>query len=102
MPGVLQAEAMLQAFALPVLLDTGHIGQQSFLKHFEVALHKKVERRDTPFALQVTATISEARRGIYKGSGELHLDGALVASVRITMVSPHAMPAPRAGIEPIT
>jgi 3-hydroxyacyl-[acyl-carrier-protein] dehydratase len=91
MPGVLQAEAMLQAFALPVLLDAGHIGQQSFLKHFEVALHKKVERRCTPFMLQATATIAEARRGIYKGTAELYMDSSLMANIRVTMVSPHAM-----------
>lgn len=94
MPGVLQAEVMLQAFALPVLLDTGHIGQQSFLKHFEVALYRKVEWRDTPFVLQATATISEARRGIYKGAADLHMDGVLMASTKITMVSPHAMLVP--------
>ena len=94
MPGVLQAEAMLQAFALPVLLDSGHLGQQSFLKHFEVALHKKVEQRDTPFLLQATATITEARRGIYKGTAELHMDGSLMAGIKITMVSPHAIRGP--------
>ena len=95
MPGVLQAEVMLQAFALPVLLDTGHIGQQSFLKYFEVSLHKKVERRYTPFVLQATAIIAETRRGIYKGTAELHLDVTLMAHIKVTMVSPHAMLGPR-------
>jgi hypothetical protein len=79
-----------------VLLDTGHIGQQSFLKHFEVALHKRVERRDTPFVLQATATVAEARRGIYKGTAELPMDGTLIADIKITMVSPHAMVGPHA------
>jgi 3-hydroxymyristoyl/3-hydroxydecanoyl-(acyl carrier protein) dehydratase len=102
MPGVLQAEVMLQTFALPVLLDTGHIGQQSFLKHFEVALQKKVERRYTPFVLEATATIAEARRGVYKGTAELHMEGTLMARIKVTMVSPHAMLLPRAGLKPLT
>jgi 3-hydroxymyristoyl/3-hydroxydecanoyl-(acyl carrier protein) dehydratase len=98
MPGVLQAEVMLQAFALPILLDTGHIGQQSFLKQFEVILHKKVERLRTPLELQATATITSAKRGIYKGTADLHSDGSLVAQITITMASPHAMPEMRSII----
>jgi len=95
MPGVLQAEAMLQTFALPVLLAVGHEGQYSLLKQFDVSLHKKIECSEHNRLLQVQADIKESRRGIYKGSAELRLDGELVASIKITMVSPHAVLAPR-------
>ncbi|MBP0600705.1 hypothetical protein J8I26_21510 [Herbaspirillum sp. LeCh32-8] len=97
MPGVLQAEVMLQAFALPVLTDAGHEGLQSYLRNFELALYKKVERRAAPFILDANATITDARRGIYKGTAELRLEGELVAALKVTMVSPHAMAAPRAA-----
>lgn len=94
MPGVLQAEVMLQSFVLPILLEEGHGGQQSYLKKFDVTLHKKIALRDEDLTLHAMAIIVDSRRGIYRGNAELILNDEVMASMVITMVSPHAMPVP--------
>ncbi len=95
MPGTLQTEAMLQAFVLQIYTMGADSGRHTFVRSFDTTLFRKIEPKDAGGVLHARASISDNRRGIVKGSATLTLNDELVASAKIIMVSPSAMPLPR-------
>jgi hypothetical protein len=81
-----------------VLLADDNLGHQSFLREFKVTLFKKVKSNETPLILHAQAEILTYSRGIYTGRAELSVEGDIIASMNITMISPHELPVPRLGL----
>jgi 3-hydroxyacyl-[acyl-carrier-protein] dehydratase len=94
MPGTLQTEAMLQTFVLQVYMAESNTGRHTFVRNVDTTLFRKVEPKDAGGVLHINASIADNRRGVVKGSATLTLNGELISSANITMVSPAAMPVP--------
>ena len=95
MPGTLQTELMLQAFALQIYTRANvTFFRHALVSKFETSLFRKIEQKHSGFLLHVKASISYNLRGIFKGNAILLLENELVASAKITLISPSEMPVP--------